>query len=241
MGAKRRKWRPAELAAELQLLDQPVDATEEDVARALERLARPSEGAVPEEQVVQLSTRYIRRDLFVVEDEVDFIDLLILKILDMAGSKGASATVISISADLLHFIPISRPTILNHLRALKSPGWEFVEKTGDALRDHYRITLKGSAILGEAEDATIGYHNYTGEWRDRVVRMGLVEPDGSYTKKASLLLEKDFIDIVLQGASESQTLFIESYMHQKLNPDEKRKRTSEIAALELIGFHKTEK
>jgi len=233
MGAKRRKWRPAELAAELQLLDQPVDATEEDVARALERLARPVEGAAPEEQVVQLSTRYMRRDLFVDADEVDFIDLLILKILAAAGSSGAPATAIHAAAELCNLVPVALPTVLNHLRALKAPGWELVEKAGTGMRDYYKITTKGSGLLADAEDAALG--GFTGEWRERIERMGVITQDNTLTERGDLFVI-DLHKVIVQHAAKADKALIVAYMEKQLDPALARAHGRKVAALKILGF-----
>lgn len=233
MGAKRLKWRPAELAAELQLLDQPVDATEDDVARALDRLAHQGPDARPDEQVVQLSTRYMRRDLFVVEDEVDFVDLLILKILAAAGSKGAPATAIHAAAELCNLVPVALPTVLNHLRALKAPGWELVEKVGTALRDNYAITSKGTGLLADAEDAVLG--SYTAEWRERLDRMGIFTAANALSEKADLLTTP-VREVIVKHASKADKALIVAYMEQQLDPAVVKANGRKIAALNLLGF-----
>ncbi|MBN2153553.1 MAG: hypothetical protein JW839_19010 [Candidatus Lokiarchaeota archaeon] len=233
MGAKRRKWRPAELATELQLLDQPVDATEEDAARALERLARPAEGAAPEEQVVQLSTRYMRRDLFVVEDEVDFVDLLILKILATAGHGGAPATTIHAAAELCNLVPVALPTALNHLRALKAPGWELVEKAGTGLRDNYRITTRGSSLLADAEDAALG--GFSGDWRERLDRMGVFTTANALADKGDLLVS-NIREVIVQHAAKADKALIVAYMEQQLDPALARAHGRKVTALKILGF-----
>jgi hypothetical protein len=233
MGAKRRKWRPAELASELQLLDQPVTATEDDIARALERLARPSPDAKEDEQVVQLSTRYMRRDLFVVEDEVDFIDLMILKILAAAGSKGAPATAIHAAAELCNLVPVALPTVLNHLRALKAPGWELVEKVGTALRDNYAITAKGTGLLADAEDAVLG--SYTAEWRERLDGIGVFTSSNALADKADILTTP-VREVIVKHASKADKALIVAHMEQKLDPAATKAHGRKIAALKLLGF-----
>ncbi|MEX2718005.1 MAG: LIM domain-containing protein [Candidatus Sigynarchaeota archaeon] len=233
MGAKRRKWRPVELVAELQLLDQPVDVTGEDVARVLERLARPAEGAAPEEQVVQLSTRYMRRDLFIVEDEVDFIDLLILKVLAATGPGGAPATAIHAAAELCNLVPAALPTVLNHLRALKAPGWELVEKAGTGMRDHYKITTKGTGLLADAEDAALG--GFTGEWRERLVRMGVFTAQNALSDKGDLLVA-NIREVIVQHATKADKALIVAYMEKQLDPALARAHSRKVAALKILGF-----
>ncbi len=233
MGAKRRKWRPAELASELQLLDQPVDATEDDVARALERLARDVPDANPEEQVVQLSTRYMRRDLFVDADEVDFVDLLILKVLAAAGPGGAPATAIHAAAELCNLVPVALPTVLNHLRALKAPGWELVEKVGSGLRDNYAITPKGTGLLADAEDAALG--GFTGEWRERLDRMGVITPDNTLADKADILMIPAR-EVIVKHASKADKALIVAYMEKQLDPALARAHSRKVAALKILGF-----
>ncbi len=233
MGAKRRKWRPAELASELQLLDQPVAATEDDVARALERLARPAPDAKPDEQVVQLSTRYMRRDLFVDADEVDFVDLLILKILAAAGSGGAPATAIHAGAELCNLVPVALPTVLNHLRALKAPGWELVAKVGSALRDNYVITPKGTCLLADAEDAALG--GYTGEWRERLEHIGVFTPANALADKADILVDT-VRNVIVKHASKADKALIVAYMEKQLDPAVAKTNSRKVTALGILGF-----
>ncbi len=233
MGAKRHKWRPAELASELQLLDQPVDATEDDVSRALEKLARDIQGARPEEQVVQLSTRYMRRDLFVVEDEVDFVDLLILKILATVGQAGAPATAIHAAAELCNLVPVALPTVLNHLRALKASGWELVAKVGSALRDNYAITPKGTGLLADAEDAALG--GYTGEWRERLERIGVFTPANALADKADILVDT-VRNVIVKHASKADKVLIVAYMEKQIDPALARTQSRKVVALKILGF-----
>ncbi|MEX2727333.1 MAG: hypothetical protein Q6353_008765, partial [Candidatus Sigynarchaeum springense] len=215
------------------LLDQPVDVTEEDVARALERLARPAEGTAPEEQVVQLSTRYMRRDLFIVEDEVDFIDLLILKVLAATGPGGAPATAIHAAAELCNLVPAALPTVLNHLRALKAPGWELVEKAGTGMRDHYKITTKGTGLLADAEDAALG--GFTGEWRERLVRMGVFTAQNALSDKGDLLVA-NIREVIVQHATKADKALIVAYKEKQLDPALARAHSRKVAALKILGF-----
>jgi hypothetical protein len=233
MGAKRRKWRPSELASELRLLDQPVVVTEEEVAQALEKLACHVPEANFEDQVVKLSTRFIRRDLFVVEDEVDFVDLIILKILNVAGKAGVPATVIHAAAELLNLIPAALPTVLNHLRALKSPGWELVEKIGMNMRDNYAITAKGIGLLADAEDAALG--GFTGELRERLERIGVFTTASALAEKADILLAK-VSDILLRHATKADQTLMVAHMEKNLEPAIARANSRKIAALKAFGL-----
>jgi len=235
MGARKHKWRPGELVAEVNAIQPELKATEDDVVRALERLCMPSASATPVQQVIQMSTRYMRRDFLVEADEIDFIDLLIMKILETAGNAGVPATAIHAIAALCNVIPVSLPTMLNHLRMLKSPGWELVEKVGPAFRDNYALASKGAALLGDAEDAATGFHDYTGEWRERFERMGIVNAEGALTERASILLEP-LRSIVTKHASKADKQFTVDFMEQRLNPAVAKSSKRKIEALKFLGF-----
>ena len=235
MGARKHKWRPAELATEARSLHPGLDVKEEDVTRALDRLKLPLDGASPEQQVVQLSTRYMRRDFLVEADEMDFLDLLILKVLATAGTNGMAATTIHEAIRLCNLLPASMPTVLNHLRMLKSPGWELVDKAGKGFRDYYVITTKGANLLGEAEDAATGFHDYAGEWKDRFERMGVTGHDGGLTENASILMEP-LRSVAVKHAATADKQFILAYMEKTIDPAAARTNARKVEALRALGF-----
>lgn len=235
MGTRKHKWRPLELVAELNAIHPDLKVTEDDVVRALERLCMPSAGTSPAQQVIQMSTRYMRRDFLVEADEIDFIDLFIMKILETVGNIGVPATSIYAIAVLCNLIPVSLPTVLNHLRMLKSPGWEIIEKVGIAFRDNYAITSKGAALLGDAEDAATGFHDYAGEWRERFERMAIVNVEGVLTERASILLEP-LRSIVTKHATKNDKQFIVAFMEKQLEPAVTNANKRKVHALKILGF-----
>jgi len=235
MGSRKHKWRPSELVAELNAIHPELKVTEDDMARALERLCMPSAGSSHAQQVIQMSTRYMRRDFLVEADEIDYIDLFIMKVLETAGNAGVPATAIYAIAALCNLVPVSLPTVLNHLRMLKSPGWEIVDKVGTAFRDNYAITAKGAGLLADAEDAATGFHDYGGEWRERFERMEIVNAEGAFTERASLLMEP-LRSVVTKHATKGDKEFIVAFMEHRLEPAVIKASKRKIEALKSLGF-----
>ncbi len=236
MGAstRRQKWRPAELHAEIGILHPDKRVTVDDVSASLERLSSFIEDTPPAKQVIKLSTRFIRGDAFEVIDQLEYLDIVILKVLEHGGARGLPATIVHECTRLLNLEEASQPTVLNHLRVLRSPGWDVLEKSGSGLRDNYTITSKGSGIIGDSVDAFLGF-DYSGDWKARFIRWGVITGDGKPGKRASLFTDP-IREIVVKHAPVTDKQLMVALIDGSLDGQSLELHARTVAALEYLGI-----
>ncbi|MFX0103008.1 MAG: hypothetical protein ACFFCS_25800 [Candidatus Hodarchaeota archaeon] len=184
MDLRRKKWRPRELLTEVVLRYPDLPCSEDTIKDELERLSGSS-------RVVKLSTRYISKGHFSMLDEISFVDISILKILEDVNSSPSAVELgpTSIHKKLISsgVVKISLPTLLNHLRVLKTPGWELIKKTGDALRDGYVITREGSSFLALVQDKIKKNAKLEPNWTNLLGKWKIQDEKGILTKKGEFI------------------------------------------------------
>jgi hypothetical protein len=234
MGSRKKKWRPKELLAELVLHQPTLRCTETDITASLERLSRAT-GLIPDvERVVKLPTRYMRRDFFVEADEMEFIDVLILLILEKVGPRGLPATAVHEAIGLCTSNSISLPSVLNHLRVLKTPAWSLVAKAGRALRENYTISDKGVGILKDIRTELGKGPAAPRDWRARFVSWGIVNEAGEKTPRVAFL-EKPLQAAIVAAASPADKQLLLAMLDKRFD-DATRQSSRKIALLEALGF-----
>ncbi|MHA1372396.1 MAG: hypothetical protein ACTSRA_22070, partial [Promethearchaeota archaeon] len=147
MSSRKKQWRPMELFAEIKLIHPNLPITPEIIKKILERLSLiPEGGAPPEMRVVRLSSRYISACWFNVDESLTKLDYSILEVLENEIS-GLYAKQIHNAVINKGKIKTTFTTVLNHLQALKSPGWDLISKVDPNKRAPFKITARGMELL----------------------------------------------------------------------------------------------
>lgn len=208
MGRKRRKWRPPGIYHELKSLYPGTTLTLDDVAGVVDRLAKRAGKVPPDMHAVKLSTRYIRGDRFSVLNEIKYLDLVILAILASCGF-GMPATLIHAALDMVNLVKASQPTLLNHLRMLRSPGWNLLEKAEPTKRSNYLLTSNGKAFLARTKHQVATIDDQQDWIIDNFTRLGLLDETGTDITPRVIILLRDFKGIVEKtGSAEHQVLLM---------------------------------
>ncbi|MBD3186475.1 hypothetical protein GF325_06585 [Candidatus Bathyarchaeota archaeon] len=208
MGRKRRKWRPPGIYHELKSLYPSTTLTLDDVAGVVDRLAKRAGKVPPDMHAVKLSTRYIRGDRFSVLDEIKYLDLVILAIL-ASCEFGMPATLIHAALDMVNLVKVSQPTLLNHLRMLRSAGWNLLEKAEPTKRANYLLTSKGKAFLARTKHQIATIDDQQDWIIDNFTRLGLLDETGTDITPRVIILLRDFKGIVEKtGSAEHQVLLM---------------------------------
>lgn len=238
MGRKKRKWRPKELLNELLLIETPAGTkfVEEDVRDALDRLIHADRNVPDNQRVVQLTSRYMRRDFFMLEDELGFLDLAILQVLNPFLKDGLPATIIHEIIRLFNLGAASMPTVLNHLRTLKSPGWDLIEKVGDSMRDNYSIMGSGSHLLNDILWLIEKSPNIHEAWARRLRKWKILDKNNKTTKRADIFILSPSNLIKTYASIEDKALLIK-VMEGTIPYTDNASKKRTLQALEILTPH----
>ncbi|MHA1793837.1 MAG: hypothetical protein ACTSVI_14430 [Promethearchaeota archaeon] len=233
MGFKKKKWRVKEITFELKNLYPKNDFNEKQVQEILEKLSHANEHLPDDKKVVQLSSRYIRADFFNLFEEIDFLDLQILHVLSFFPDKGLPATLIHKVIMMENFSPCSLSTLLNHLRVLKTSGWNLLKKKTGNIRENYKISRTGSNLFNKFRFITRDIMNATEIELNQCKRLGLINDENELTNNARIFNDSPLKIIKMQAKSPFLDI-LESIQNSEIPTKENEKYKSEIRALQEL-------